>query len=668
MRKLFLLVVIFLSCLTYAQKYELGEVTVDELKERRHPLDSTAPAAILFKKGKIEFNYKYGSGFTTSTEIQVKLKIYKKEGLDYASQAIKYYIDGNSKEIINVTSAITYNLVEGKVTKTKMKSEGEFDEKINKYWARKKISFPNVKEGSIVEFKYKLVSPNYGKLDDWRFQESIPVNYSEFVTFIPEYFEYKTHYKGFLFPVVDKDGRENKYEGSYQEMVNQTGGFRSERGTYEIKYKENINKYVLKNIVAIKDEKFVDNIENYYSTLQLELASIKMPNQAFENYSTDWETVCYKIYDLPSFGQELNKSGYFENDIRNVLGNSTDKNEKIALIFDYVKSKIKWNGYNDYYCHDGVKTAYKNGTGNVAEVNLMLVAMLRYAGIEANPILVSTRSNGISLYPSRTAFNYVIAGVEVENNVVLLDATEKNSLPNLLPERAINWNGRIIRKNGSSANVSLNPSFISKETTNMLVNINAEGNIEGKIRTQKNDYTAFQHRNIHNSLTEENYLERLEKKLNDSQISEYKIDGKVELNKPVIETYSFVNNNEIEKIGDKIYLHPLTFFRIDQNPFKQEARQYPVDFTFPQQDKFQISISLPENYIVESFPAALNLGFSDKSLSYLFNISHSGRQIQIISQLDLKTNIISPVDYEELKAFFAEIVKKQTEKIVLKKV
>lgn len=668
MRKLFLVLLLNFCNLFFSQKNELGEVTIDELKQKRHELDTTAPAAILFKKGKIEFNYRYGLGFTTITEVQVKLKIYKKEGLDYANQAIRYYIDGNSKETVSILSAYTYNLVEGKVSKTKLKSEGEFDEKINKYWARKKISFPNVKEGSIVEFKYRLLSPNYGKLKDWSFQESIPVNYSEYYTYIPEYFTYNTYFKGALFPFVEKDWKENAFEGTYQEMVNQHGGFRSERGTYEVKYKELVNKYVLKNIPSIKDEKFVDNIENYYAALQLELSSIKMPNQQFENYSTDWETVCSRIYEMSDFGQELNKTGYFEDDLKTILKGATEKNHKIALIFNYVKSKVKWNGFHDYYCHDGVKTAYKNGTGNVAEINLMLVAMLRYAGVDTNPILVSTRGNGISLFPSRTAFDYVIAGVEMENDIILLDATEKYGLPNILPERAINWNGRIIRKNGSSANVSLNPDFISKETTNMLLSFNPEGKIEGKIRIQKNDYTAYQFRDSYNSLTEDSYLEKFEKKLNDSQVTDYKIENKLELGKPIVETFSFENSNEIEKIGDKIYINPLLFYSLNENPFKQDKREYPVDFTFPEQDKYQVIVTLPEGYLVESIPTPVNLVFSDKSLGFLFNISNSGKQIQIISQLDINTSIVSQDNYEELKAFFNEVVKKQTEKIVLRKV
>ena len=78
-----------------------------------------------------------------------------------------------------------------------------------------------------------------------------------------------------------------------------------------------------------------------------------------------------------------------------------------------MKSTVKWNEYNGYSCDEGVKEAYKDKAGNVAEINLMLTAMLCTVGLKANPVLVSTRANGISIFPNRTAYNYVIAAVEI---------------------------------------------------------------------------------------------------------------------------------------------------------------------------------------------------------------------------------------------------------------
>lgn len=668
MKRFLLVIMALLSSYMFGQKYELGEVTLDELKEKVCKIDTTAEAAILFKKGKIEFNYRYGDGFKTSTDVEIKIKIYKKEGLEYANQVVRYYIDGYSKETVNIISAITYNLVDGKIIKAKLKSDGEFDENINKYWAKKKITFPNVKEGSVLEFKYRIISPNYGRLEDWRFQGSLPVYYSNFQTSIPEYFVYNPYLRGYLSPVIEKDSKEKKFEGTYQEMVNGRGGFRSERGTYEVKYREDITRYTLTNIPALKDEKFVNNIANYYSTLQLELSSIRMPNQPFENFSTSWESVAKKIYESTEFGDELKKTGYYEDEIKKVLEGKTTRDEKVFAVFEFVKNRLTWDGTYGYYCDKGVRKAYLEKTGNCAEINLMLISMLRFAGIDASPILVSTRSNGINLFPSRTAYNYVIAGVEIENDIILLDATDKYSMPNVLPERVLNWIGRIIRKTGSSADIDLMPKKASRENTNIVFNINTDAKIEGKLRTQSSDNSALGFRTKYNSLTEESYLEKLEKKLNGVEISEYQIENKTDPSNPIVETFSFNTNNQSEIIGDKIYINPMLFYTLNENPFKQDKREYPIDFIYPTQDKYTIIINLPDGYQVESMPSLLNLAFADNEMFFKYNISVSPNKIQLVVSLDINVAILSPENYDELKAFFNEVVKKQTEKIVLKKI
>lgn len=110
--------------------------------------------------------------------------------------------------------------------------------------------------------------------------------------------------------------------------------------------------------------------------------------------------------------------------------------------------------------------------------------MLREAGVEANPVLVSTKANGIPFFPTRSGFNYVVTGVNLGKGTVLLDASERYSLPNLLPERALNWQGRKIMKNGISfwVNLSLGVSSIEENTVN--IKIDSEGSIEGMLRNK----------------------------------------------------------------------------------------------------------------------------------------------------------------------------------------
>ena len=142
----------------FSQSYELGKVTLAELEEKEHPVEKDAEAAFLFDIGRTFFEFDINKGFKLVTEVTTKIKVYKKEGYSFADISVPIYVGDSEIERVSFSKAITYNLVNGKIEKTKMKSDGEFTEKVNKYWSVVKISLPNVREGSIIEYKYELTS------------------------------------------------------------------------------------------------------------------------------------------------------------------------------------------------------------------------------------------------------------------------------------------------------------------------------------------------------------------------------------------------------------------------------------------------------------------------------------------------------------------------------
>src|SRR5690606_3165874 len=192
--------------------------------------------------------------------------------------------------------------------------------------------------------------------------------------------------------------------------------------------------YTGTHLPAIKTEEYVTNIKNYAANVKHELASTKFPNSFVKNYVVSWEDVVKSIYDYNEFGSELKQSSYFEDDIKEIsqIINPVDR---MNAVFSLVQNKMTWNNRYGYLCKDGVRRAYRNGTGNVAEINLVLTRILRSVGLQANPVLVSTRSNGISVFPSKNAFNYVISCVELNNKKYLLDASSKYTSPDILPIR-----------------------------------------------------------------------------------------------------------------------------------------------------------------------------------------------------------------------------------------
>jgi hypothetical protein len=282
--------------------------------------------------------------------------------------------------------------------------------------------------------------------------------------------------------------------------------------------------------------------------------------------------------------------------------------------------------------------------------------------------LVSTRANGIALFPNRTAFNYVIAAVETPNGYVLLDASEKFSVPNVLPLRVLNWSGRLIRKDGSSEEINLMPEKTSVDNVFLNYSIDSAGKVTGKTRRQYMDYNAMITRGNIEGLKEEEYLEKLENKNKKIEISDYSKTNEKDILLPIIESYSFTGNDLCEVIGGKIYLNPMLFFATNNNPFKQESREYPVDFSFPFTDKFSINIEIPEGFVVETLPAPAAVTMEDNLGVFKFNIAANDNKLQLSILHQINEAIVSAEKYEMLKEYYKTMVEKETEKIVLKRI
>lgn len=643
MKKIIILLLIANVQFLFSQKLKLGNVTKEELLQKVHPKDSSASAAILFKKGETTFEVDRQGEWKVNTVVDMKIKIYKKDGLEYANQQVSYYTGGTTNESVSFYDTNTFNYEDGKIVKTKLSSEGKFDEDVNENWKIKKITLPAVREGSIIEFSYKISSPYLTNINDFYFQYRIPVDYVSYSVFMPKYFGYNTLITG--------------YEKINVEEVKLVDDF------YSVK-----NIYSKEDVPAIREEKYVNNIRDYTSILKYELASISYPNQPIKNVALNWEGVTKSIFDDDRFGRELTLKSYFEEDIDALLKDVKTNKEKISKIYTYVQQKMKWNENNGIFADKGVKRAYKDNIGNVADINLMLIAMLRYAGLDANPVLLSTKVNGIAIYPNRMAFNYVIATVEDNNKNILLDATNKNATLNVLPLKTINWYGRLIKKDGESTQIDLTKIAVSNESTTLMAEINEEGHLLGKIRKLYFDYNGFVFRENNGRLSEDSYLEKLERNAEGIEISEYSLKNKNDLEKQLIESYSFKHVKAIDIIGDKMYISPLLFFKIEENPFKLDNRKYPVNYPYPFKDTYSVILKVPDGYEVEFLPKPINLVMDNGLVTFNFTNSFAGGNIQISSSLEVNGTTIPSSDYITLKTLYKEMINKQAEKIIIKKI
>lgn len=664
-RYLVVITVLLFACYTNGQNFKFGKVSHEELKEENYHNDKTIHAAVLYRSQRLFFEYEGGRGFIQKNEVYERIKIYSKEGFDYANQEIKLYDSGDGKvEKVVSLKGCTYNLEGNKIEETKLKKEGVFKEVTNKYWKTRKFTMPNVKEGSVIEYKYVIESP-FLQVDDIPFQALIPIKKLDFKFSSPEYFGYKilTNLQSEYTPKFKRD------------RISKSMWVSSERKTYlnqtvtakgNINYMENIIYASVANIPPLRNERYVDNIYNYQAKLVLELEYTKYPNQPVNMLVSDWGKVTKTIYDHSEFGEQLNKTSYFKKDLDVVLKEANTFDEKLSRIFNFIKNKIKWNNIGGYYTDLGVGNAYQKNTGNSADINLALIAMMRYAGLNANPVLISTKSNGISLFPTRTGFNYVICAIEVNGKTILLDATSQFTTGNIIPIKALNWQGRLIRKDGSSEWVNLMPSYHSEKRQLINFNINSDLRVSGKSQCTYKDYSAFRFRERYSNQSQGNLIKTLEQDNVGLKVQTPELKYIEELDKPVNLSYEFEHDSCVEEVGDKLYFSPLLFLAEHENEFKEDKRSYPIDFSFMFSEKIIANINIPQGYIIETLPKQAKFVCGDAA-EYSFVIQKNKSNIQLITNFKLNKSVINPEEYPDFKTFYQMYIDKQLEKIVLKK-
>lgn len=670
MKYLFFIVMLIVSFNQIeAQDYDFGDVSKEELEEKFHPLDSSANAAILYKEEVIHFMYVKGTGFVQEREVHQRVKIYNNEGYKWATKKIYLYKGGSSNnEKLTGLKGVTYNLIDGKIEKIKLRKDGIFEEEYSEYTEINTLTMPNIKDGSVIEYSYKIVSP-FSRINDLYFQSVIPINKLEVSVSTPQYYRYdkQLNNRAAFYPEFT-DSKTNRVFSSSSISRSSVSGIPNSASHSSTKYYDNTFKISEANIPSVKAESYSGNLDNYVAKMSMELsATLDDVGIIEKSFSTSWEEVSKTIYENSDFGGQLVKFNFYKDDLEALLAGVEDDFEKAFLVENLVKSKVKWNGSYGKYAHKGIRTAYKEGEGNVADINLMVISMLKSQGVNANPILVSTRNNGIPLFPTHNGFNYVICGVQKGDKYLLIDATEAYSHNNVLPQRVLNWQGRLVGDNGVSRWINLQPNKKSSETSMLNVKINDDFTVSGKVAQHFTDYIAYFYREKYANVKQEDHIKLLEKDKGDIEISELNFENAKDVTQPINVKYEYELADGIDEIGDKLYFSPLLFFATKENPFKLEERQYPIDFVIPHIEKYMINVMLPEGYTVESMPESQAIEFKDSNVKFTYLILQNGNYLQLKAELDISNPIILPEDYKDFKTFYGKIIEKQAEQIVLTK-
>lgn len=665
------LLFLILSLPLFAQNkdFKFGKVEKSELESSVCSIDTSAEAVILCDVGQTYIEYTEAEGFQLFFERYLKIKIFKSEGYSWAELSIPIYTDVTMEEQITVLKGKTYNLENGKVSEIKLGNESVFDEKINRYWKLKKVSMPGVREGSVIEIKYVIKSPFLQRVRDWKFQYSIPALWSEYEIRIPEYFKFSRNATGYIPFVVSELSEVSKtitlvgtsYTGS--QMTLQT-----KYDYTDVKYLEYRQRFAAENVPAMKEEPFTSSVENYQAKIEYDLHSYKYPGGTEKRFTDSWEKILSTLLEDEDFGIQLKRGGLVKSQAARIASATSNPLKQIELAMEEARRTIIWNGAFAKYTHENLNYAITKGSGNSADVNLFLVLLLKEIGLEASPVIISTRDNGFILedHPEINGFNYVIACATVDGKDILMDATERYGPCDLLPERCLNGKGLVVRLPDFRW-VDLSATQANSDLFFAEMKLQENGGMEGTLTVASSGYSGVNVRNRFKKEGESEYSRWLKEQRKVWEVGSIEFADMDSLNKPAKVIYTLSSDEVAEAQGDLIYFDVLLNLGQSSNPFKKENRNYPVDFGAPLKDVYSFTYEIPDGYQVETLPAAKAVMLPEKGGTFRFSASVMGNKILVNSLLDIRQTLFVPSEYDKLREFFALVVEKHGEQIVLKR-
>ena len=672
-QSIFFSLFLMLHFISFSQKdaaIKYGKISSEDFVISSPVVDSNANAVIIADIGSIEFEGTSSGWFRSIFKRHKRVKIINKKGFDIATIKIHLYkySNDNQEKIADIKGA-TFNIENGNVVSTKLNSKSFITEKIDTRHSVEKFTFENIKEGSIIEYSYEMTSDFISSLQDWYFQDYYPTLWSELEVRIPEFLDYKFISTGLNNPFKFKESISNEKfkitRGVQNGLSNSTNLVSMGSGRLELDARVYNVKWVLKDMPGLKVEPFTTSLQNHISKINFQLAQIKMPEQLPEDVVQSWEQIADKRNKDERFGEPINnQNNWLDADMQKIIGNAGTEDEKARKIFAFVRNNFtkKSNG-TMLSVNTTLKDIFKNKSGSVADINLLLIAMLRHEKINASPILLSTRNNGFinATYPIMDQFNYLICVAIVDEKEVYLDATENKLGFGKLPLHCYNGDARVFSVLPSAINFSAD-SLKDLETTVVNIFNNEKGKIEGSVTKTMSYYNSLSFRENNEQVDLKKTI--LKSFLSETVIDSISIESYDDFESPISVSYSF-NLGDIN--DDIIYFSPMLTEAWKENPFKSAKRYYPVELPHCISETYMFSMEVPKGYTVDEMPKSTRVLLNGESGVFKYIAKNQNNVIEIQSELKINKANFRSEDYESIRNFFLLVVKKHAEQIVFKK-
>ena len=653
MKKAALLSLLFLSLSSVIRAQEetmpYGKINPTDLELKECEFEKDANAMVLFDKADVFFDQQ----FDITMERHKRIKIFNENAKDEANIRLEYFSTNHFEDIFSV-QAQTINFHDGKPVITKLDKKQIFTERIDKNRSALIFTFPNVQPGSVIEFKYLWKTSSLGNFPNWYFQSRLPTRYSELKTNIPDILYYKSQYKVHQPLAKHQNSSESRSIPGISEMI-----------STEIKL------IALRHVPSLRDEPFMTSRYDNLQAAVFQLTQIKPIGGFVQRFLDTWEKVGGALAADEDFGAEVKKKLKTDPALVAKAKELKSDQEKIAYLFNEVRSSMKWNGIDNWYTNDGLTKALEKKTGNSTEINLILYHLLRQADVKnVYPMVVSTRDHGrvnIS-FPWLYQFNRAVVLIKTgEKTKLVLDASDRYQTYQTIPDNLLNSYGMALNMDDKRCWLE---EIANAEPSRKNVLITAEIKPEGRMTGNASLYDFAHHKinavKVYKTDGEEKFKELLTGKDNSIKISSLKIDDADIDTLPLHGSLEF--DIELKGAdGTYLYFNPNIFTSLTTNPFLSEKRSTIIDFGH--NNKYLLSgvFKIPEGYKPDFIPKSLSLVMPDKSISFKRTVQEQEGNIMIRYVVDFNKTLYIQDEYPALHEFYKQMFEMLNEQIVLKK-
>lgn len=636
-----------------------GKPTDEELKMTECSIDKEAKAVVLCHLTSVNYTMDLYN-YLVDYQVKKRIKILKDDGKDYANISIPYIY--NTKEEYGIESienfkATAYNIVDGKVIKTRIGKEHIHTERVDEDYMLAKVAIPQVRAGTVIEYEFTRHSNVFFHIFDWDAQEEVPVMFAQYRLEIPATFIFNVETSGLQTLQTSHSTGNLTYSISSGQMARMSS------------CKTNIYLCTGYNLPALKKDDFVWNERDYMTKVTAELKSYASSGGNYRDMKKTWEQVDNLLMQHPEFGSRLNDHSKFRDELAAAgIAGITDLKEKVAATFKMLHQKLAWNGEYELLAHPASEVI-KKGSGTSGDLNMMLINMLGDVGVQAYPIVMSTRRHGRlpQTYPSLYKLNTFIVAVPDGTSWLYLDASSAEGYINVLSPNLYVEQARLIQKGKPSQWVNLQNISEARSQITVIGSISPEGVINGEQTMLYSGNAAANERKAFHETNDSAAF--MGKKAADYgiEINNCQMTGHREYTANVKEVIKFTKQGEVA--SDHIYINPFTVFPIRNNPFLETERLLPVEFPCKKTFSMTIRLALPEGWNLDGKPKNTRMMTEDKSISghILYEVTDE-HQLSIQIQFRLSSVTYYKSKYETLRQLFDLFSNRSKDMLVLKKI